>query len=78
MSTKSFTLRMPIELYGQVAARKQKSVTGFVLEAVQEKLAREREEEIRRGFESLGEDFDWDEYNLWAGLQRKAMKHVDD
>ena len=77
MDPKSFTLRMPLDLYNQIAIRKQKSVTGFVIEAVQEKLDREREEEIQRGFQQLGADFDWEEYELWAGLQQKAMKHID-
>gem|GEM_PF-6613715 len=77
VDAKSFTLRMPSEVYAQVRKRKKKSVTEFVIEAVEEKLAREREEEIRLGFESLAEDFDRGEFELWAGAQHRAMKHID-
>jgi len=77
MDAKSFTLRMPVDLYQRVSARKKKSVSQFVMEAVQEKLDRETEEEVRLGFESLAKDYDPEEYELWATAQRRAMKHID-
>jgi hypothetical protein len=78
MDAKNFTLRMPLDLYQRVAHRKKKSVSEFVIDAVREKLDREREEEVRIGFESLAQDYDQPEYDLWAGAQKRAMKHADD
>jgi hypothetical protein len=69
---------MPNEMYEQVAARKKQSMTQFVIDAVQEKLERDRREEMRKGFESLADDFDADEFALWNAAQRATAKHIDD
>ena len=78
VDAKSFTLRMPLDVYAKVRERKRKSVSEFVIEAVQEKLDREQEEEVRLGFESLAADFDQAEFELWSSAQRQAMKRIDD
>ncbi len=69
---------MPIEVYRQVESRKRRSVTEFVLQAVEEKIARERQEELQRGFETLAGSFDEEESRNFASAQREAMKRVDD
>lgn len=63
-------------MYRGVVARKRKSVTAFVLEAVEEKLSREKDEELRRGFESLAGPIDH-ETRAWIEAQRAAMGRVN-
>lgn len=61
-----------------IAGHKSGSVNQFVLEAVEEKLARVREEEIRMMFDDIAEGFDMKEVEPFLAGQREAMKHVDD
>lgn len=78
MAAKTFTMRMPEDVYAQVKARKKGTVTSFVMDAVREKLARERRAELARGFQNLTGSVDMDEVLPWMGAQREAMKHIDD
>lgn len=73
----SFTLRLPLQVYEQVASRKSRSITSFIVEAVEEKLARDRQEELARGFASLVGDQDED-VPTWLELQREAMQNALD
>ncbi|MCH8979686.1 MAG: hypothetical protein IH945_10665 [Armatimonadetes bacterium] len=74
MSEKSFTMRMPEETYAEVKRRAQKSVTQFVREAVAEKLARARDEEIDKGLLTLIDDEDM---SALQASQRKAIENAD-
>ncbi|MBI3743488.1 MAG: hypothetical protein HY261_04295 [Chloroflexi bacterium] len=56
--------------------RKHRSLTGYIVEAVEEKLARDREEELRLGFASLAGTAD-DDSAAWIGAQRGSMGEVD-
>lgn len=67
-----------MKVYGEVSKRKRKSVTEFVLEAVEEKLAREREAELFKGFQSLVPEADLEVTERLMELQKKAMARVDD
>ncbi|MEI8282659.1 MAG: hypothetical protein WCG75_09670 [Armatimonadota bacterium] len=82
METKAFTTRLPLQvceaMATYVAEKKASSVNQFVTEAVEEKLARDRQDELRKGFALLGEDFDSSEVEPWIDLQREAAKHIDD
>lgn len=73
---KSLTLRLPLELYRELTLRKKKSVSQFVVDAVTEKLARERQEELARGFAELAGPID-DETSEWMKAQEQAMQHVE-
>ena len=64
-------------MYEQVKANKKGSLTSFIVEAVEEKLAREKEADLARGFASLASDLDED-LSPWIDLQMEAMRHVDD
>jgi len=77
MSTKAFTLRLPSVLYREVAQRKEKSMTQFVLEAIEEKVERERQSELRAGFATLADGANEDETWPWQELQQEAMNRVD-
>ena len=78
---KAFTTRLPMQvceaMTSYVADRKSGSVNQFVLEAVEEKLARVREDELRLMFEDIAEGFDMEEVEPFLAGQREAMKHVD-
>jgi hypothetical protein len=67
VNCKAFALRRPISVYSEVDCRKRRSITELVLEALEEKLTREREEELRKGFYCLVEGDDqaafWMEVN---------------
>ena len=76
MSTKSLTLRLTQETYREVEARKKGSITGYIVEAIREKLERDKQEELEKGFESLAGPRD-KQTDLWLREQRKAMKNVD-
>lgn len=78
MSYHGFTLRLPESVYAEVTRRKRKSLTAYVVEAVVEKLARDREAEIRMGLQSLVGSVDPEEFALWETAQREAMKKIDD
>ena len=75
MSEKSFTMRMSEETYEEVKRRADRSVTQFVREAVVEKLARARGEEIEKGLLTLIDD-DEDMSTIQAS-QRKAIENAD-
>jgi hypothetical protein len=77
MEGKAFTLRLPDNLYRDIAARKSKSLSAYIVQAVEEKLARDREDELRKGFASLAGDQDSD-VTSWMSAQQKAMTHIDD
>ena len=73
----ALTLRLPEKTYKEVKAKKGRSVTGYIVEAVEEKIQREREEEIAAGFACLaGEKID-KETKFWLKAQKRAMKHGD-
>ena len=75
MSQRAFTLRLTPEMFARIREHGG-STTGFIVEAIEEKLARERREAIRRGFESLADKPDA-ESGQWIEAQREAMKRVD-
>lgn len=76
MSVKAITLRLPEQTYAEALSRKRASLTEFILEAVEEKLAKERENEIRMGLANLAGDLDED-LEPWMDTQRRTMKHLD-
>jgi len=76
VDNKSLTLRLPASLYKEMASRRSKSITAYIVEAVEEKIARERQEELAAGFATLVGS-DEDAGNSWQSAQQKAMKHVD-
>lgn len=69
---------MPKEVYSEVKKRKRTSVTAYVVEAVEEKLARDKEEEIREGLLSLVGSVDRDEIEPFLEAQRRAFAKGDD
>lgn len=82
MEYKSFTTRLPLEVYEAVRAYKANvedvSVNQFLVEAVEEKLARSKDEELRRMVQDLADGFDMAEVEPWLEAQKEAMKHVGD
>lgn len=78
MAHKNMTLRLPFELYQRVVGKRRKSFNAFVVEAIEEKIEKEREEELRKGLRSLAGSVDPEEFAFWMEAQRKAMQHVDD
>lgn len=78
MSFHGFTLRLPETVYQEVKKRKRKSVTAFVVEAIEEKLAREKDSDIRRGLQSLSGSVDEAEFALWMKAQEEAMRIAGD
>lgn len=77
MNMKTFTLRIPENLFEEVAKRKRKTTAEYVLEPVAEKVSRDREAELIRGFESLVADEDDSEASAWMGAQTEAMGRID-
>ena len=77
MAAKVFTLRLPEDVYEQLVARPKKSVSGYVVDAVREKLARDRREELRKSYQNLV-PVDMDEVEPWMRAQEEAMRHIDD
>jgi len=79
---KSFTTRLPLEVYEAVRAYKANiedvSVNQFLVDAVEEKLARSKDEELKRMFADIAEGFDMAEVEPWLEAQKEAMKHIDD
>ena len=76
MHIKSLTLRLPEGVYKRLKAKKDKTITGFIVEAIQEKLERDHEQDLAEGFANLAGEVD-EETRGWMGAQKKAMKHVD-
>jgi hypothetical protein len=78
MDRKTLSLRLPFDVYRRLVERSRKSINSFVVQAVTEKLEREREEEIAAGLATLAGSVDEQEFALWMKAQRKAMEHIDD
>lgn len=78
MSYHGFTLRLPSAIFEEVKRRKRKSVAAFVVEAVEEKLAREKEEELRLGFMNLAGGVDREEIQPLLDAQKRALARADD
>lgn len=68
---------MPEDQYLEATKRKRKSLNQFILEAVEEKLVRERQAEYAAGFANLAGSVD-DESRAWLETQREAMRRIDD
>ena len=69
---------MPSVTYDAVVERKARSITEFIVEAIDEKLAKDREDDLAKGFALLGDSELDEDYPIWAELQSHAMKHIDD
>ena len=76
MRTKNLTLRIPEAVYRQVAEQKHGTATGYIVQAIEEKLARDRDSELKKGFACLAGEPD-DESSGWIEAQKEAMKRVD-
>jgi hypothetical protein len=74
MVAKTFTVRLPAGIYERALARRRTSLSKFVLEAVEEKLLREEQEEVERSLLCLADE-EPDRY--WQDAQRRAMSHGD-
>jgi len=75
MKARTLSVRIPEDAYIELSQRKSKSLNEFIVQAVQEKLIREREAQYAAGFASLvGSDA---EVESWQRAQREAMKHID-
>jgi len=76
MEYKSITLRIPSDLYKQVVVRESSSVTSYIVTAVNEKVARDREAELAAGFALLAGPIG-PETEAWIESQRIAMSQID-
>lgn len=74
-NTKAITIRMPLELLSVLRARGETS--SYVINAVRERLERERLEEIAKGLACLADDSEANDISDFAPLQSKVMRRVD-
>lgn len=78
MPTKNFTLRLSLQTYAEVDARKKRSIAEYVMEAIEEKIARDKERDLSLGFESLAGSVDEEELSGLMRAQRTVMNRIDD
>jgi hypothetical protein len=74
-STKQVTVRVPVEWASQIESRG--GTTAFILKAVGEKLARDRQAEISAGLTCLADDPDEDDFSAPAAAQAQVIARVD-
>ena len=74
MQAKTFTVRIPVNVYDRAYAHRKTSLSRFVQEAIEEKLRRVEQEEIEKSLLCLaGEEHD----PYWQDAQRRSTSHGD-
>ena len=76
-TTRQVSVRFPKHLIDEVDRRHGGTTTDYVVQAVQEKLLREREAEIAAGLACLAGDDEANDISDFAPAQRRAMARVD-
>jgi hypothetical protein len=75
-NTKQISVRMPIDMVDSISRLGAKSAA-YVLEAVRDKLQRDKEAEIAEGLKCLADDSDADDFSALAAAQAKVIARVD-
>ncbi len=82
MEYKALTTRLPLVVYEAIGTYKANvddvSLNQFVIEAIEEKLARVRQEQLRLDVQELAEDFDLSEVEPWLDAQKRTMRLIGD
>ena len=72
---KQITVRMPVELVSDMESRG--GTTVYIIEAVREKLARDKQAEIAAGLRCLADNPDEEDFSALIAAQAKVMARVD-
>jgi hypothetical protein len=74
-ATKQLTVRMPRDLAKKI--EDQGAAAPFIIDAVREKLERQREAEIETSLACLANDPEANDISDWAPFQAKVIERVD-
>jgi hypothetical protein len=75
--TKQITVRMPIDLLERLGHMPKGKSAPYIIEAVRERLDRERESEIEAGLQCLAFDDEANDLTPFAEAQSEVMSRVD-
>jgi hypothetical protein len=75
-NTKQISVRMPIDMVDSISRLGAKSAA-YILEAVQDKLARDRQAEIAAGLRCLADDPEANDISDFKAAQAKVIARVD-
>jgi hypothetical protein len=75
--TKQITLRMPIDLLGQLSAMPRGKGASYIVDAVRERLERDRQAQIEAGLQCLAYDDELNDISAFAEAQAEVMARVD-
>ena len=76
-ATKQITVRIPLELLDQLSSIPKGQSAAFIVSAVREKLAAEKQARIDDGLRSLAFDHDANDISWAAEGQREVMARLD-
>ncbi|HVL39015.1 MAG TPA: hypothetical protein VM328_06450 [Fimbriimonadaceae bacterium] len=75
--TRQYPIRFPADVAEQVERRKQRSVSEYVVEAVREKLERDRDAEIVAGLACLADDAEANDIGDFEEAQAEVFGRGD-
>lgn len=73
--TKQLSLRIPMDLLSELRGKGR--VTGYIIDAVREKIARDRAAEIDKSLQCLADDPEANDLSFFAPGQDEVMNRVD-
>lgn len=75
-NTKQISVRMPADMVESINSMGKKSAS-YIVEAVRDKLARDRQEEIAEGLKCLTDDNVGEDLSALAAAQAQVIERVD-
>jgi hypothetical protein len=75
--TKQITVRMPLDLLKQLAALPKGNSAPYIVEAVRERLERDRQAQIEAGLKCLAFDDEANDISAFEEAQAGVMARVD-
>lgn len=72
-ATRQLSIRLPLELIEAIGRRHEGTTTNFVVQAIRERLVREREEEIAVGLATLANDDETNDLSEFAAAQDRVI-----
>ena len=76
-ATKQITLRMPLDLLEQLESVPKGQSAAYIVNAVRERLAADRQARIDQGLKSLAFDYDANDLSWATEAQQEVMARLD-
>jgi hypothetical protein len=75
--TKQITIRMPLDVLGQLGAMPHGKSAPYIVEAVRERLERDRQAQIEAGFACLAHDDEANDISPFVEARDEVMARLD-